>query len=435
MSHDQLWTKISQDLHWFNPWSRLKNVSFQRPVKIAWYEQGKLNACYNALDRHLTDKKDQVALIWEADDLKTPSIKWTYGDLAREVNQMSAALKRLGVQKGDRVTIYLPMVLEAVVAMLSCARLGAIHSVVFGGFSPDSLSDRINDCESKFVITADEGRRGGKKIPLKHNVDEALKKVTNPVKVLVVKVTGSPVNWDSSRDFWWHEEKTKATEPVPCEEMDAEDPLFILYTSGSTGKPKGVLHTTGGYLAYALHTFKTVFQYKPKEVYWCTADVGWITGHSYMVYGPLAAGATVLIFEGVPNYPTTTRFWDVIDKHQVNIFYTAPTALRALMREGEDQIKPFSLTSLRLLGSVGEPINPEAWNWYHRNVGRGRCEIVDTWWQTETGGVLISPQPGKNMQKPGSATQPLPGIEPVVLSPEGKILEGACEGILVLCRW
>jgi acetyl-CoA synthetase len=432
MNSEQLWTEISKDLHWFKPWKRLKNVSYQRPVKIAWYEGGTLNACHNALDRHLADKKDQVALIWEADDVHTPSIQWTYGDLAREVNQMAATLQRLGVKKGDRVTIYLPMVLEAVVAMLSCARLGAIHSVVFGGFSPDSLSDRINDGDSRFVITADEGRRGGKKIPLKHNVDEALKKVTNPVKVLVVKVTGSPVDWDSSRDFWWHEEKTKATEPVPCEEMDAQDPLFILYTSGSTGKPKGVLHTTGGYLAYALHTFKTVFQYRPKEIYWCTADVGWITGHSYMVYGPLAAGATVLIFEGVPNYPKTTRFWEIIDKHQVNIFYTAPTALRALMREGEDQIKPFSLASLRLLGSVGEPINPEAWNWYHRNVGRGRCEIVDTWWQTETGGILISPQPGKKMQKPGSATKALPGIEPVVLSPEGKILEGACVGILVL---
>jgi acetyl-CoA synthetase len=430
--NESYWAREAERIHWFEKWKQIKSVSYKKPVKIEWFKGGQTNVAYNCLDRHLEKHANRTALIWEPDSMNKDSRKITYRELYEETCRMANVLKAKGVKKGDRVTIYMPMVPEAVMAMLACARIGAVHSVVFGGFSPDSIADRIRDCDSNFVITADEGHRGGKQIPLKRNMDEALGKTSTVKNVLVVKVTGGEVPMQGGRDLWWHEEKTKVSAECPCEKMDAEDPLFILYTSGSTGKPKGVLHTTAGYLVYASWTFEKVFDYKMDDIYWCTADVGWVTGHSYIVYGPLSNAATSVVFEGVPNYPTCSRFWEVIDKHKVTIFYTAPTAIRALMREGEDWVKKTSRKSLRLLGSVGEPINPEAWMWYHEVVGDGRCPIVDTWWQTETGGILISPLPGATDLKPGSATKPLPGVKPLMLTPEGKIVEGPGEGILVL---
>jgi acetyl-CoA synthetase len=431
---EAFWAKRAERLHWDKKWEQVKNVSFHSPVKIEWFRGGRLNASTNCIDRHLPHHADRTALIFEPDSPQEPSQHISFQVLSNEVNRMANALKLLGVQKGDRVTIYMPMIPEAVYAMLSCARIGAIHSVVFGGFSPDAIVDRIKDCQSHFVITADEGFRGGKHIHLKNNMDEALAKCPEVKKVLLIRHTGAVVPVQTGRDFWWHEVREQVASYCPPESMDAEDPLFILYTSGSTAKPKGVLHTTGGYLVYASYTHEMVFDYKSNDVYWCTADVGWVTGHSYIVYGPLANGATTLIFEGVPSYPTASRFWEVIDKHQVTIFYTAPTALRALMREGDAPVQKTSRRSLRLLGSVGEPINPEAWLWYHRVVGENRCPIVDTWWQTETGGVLISPLPGATPLKPGSATLPFFGVRPAVLSPEGQPFPSntACEGVLCL---
>lgn len=429
---EKFWEKQAERLHWFEKWNRVKNTSFESPVSIKWFEGGKLNVSYNCIDRHLEKNAQRIAFIWESDEPNVPSRKITYQELHDEVCRLSHVLKNQGVKKGDRVTIYLPMIPEATYAMLACSRIGAVHSVVFGGFSPNSIVDRVKDCESSFLITADLGRRGGKTIPLKKNVDEALTKTDLVKKVLVFKTSNDRIPWDSSRDLWWHEEKVKVPATFEPERMDAEDPLFILYTSGSTGKPKGVLHTTAGYLLYASYTHELVFDYRPQDIYWCTADVGWVTGHSYIVYGPLANCATSLIFEGVPNYPTTSRFWEVIDKHQVSIFYTAPTALRALMREGEGPVKKTSRKSLRILGSVGEPINPEAWLWYYKVIGEEKCPIVDTWWQTETGGILISPLPGAIDQKPGSATKPFFGVRPELLSPEGKVQKGAAEGLLVL---
>ncbi len=437
------WLKIAERLTWFKKPTIAGNFSFEKPVSIKWFEDGELNVSYNCIDRHLPHKANETALIWEPDHQDEPAKKISYLNLYHSVNRFANILKKNGVRKGDRVTIYMPMIPEAVFAMLACTRIGAIHSVIFGGFSPDSIANRIEDCASDFIITADEGLRAGKKIELKKNVDEALallseRSADTVRKVLIVKRTGQPVNWHSGRDIWYHEELISVGDTCEPEKMNAEDPMFILYTSGSTGKPKGVLHTTGGYLVYASFTHEIVFGYKPNEIYWCTADVGWITGHSYIVYGPLANAATTLIFEGVPNYPNVSRFWQVIDKHQVNIFYTAPTAIRSLMREGEAAVKKHSRSSLRLLGSVGEPINPEAWNWYHRVVGDSRCPIVDTWWQTETGGVLISALSAGEQNtepkvlKPGSATKPLPGIKPEVLTAEGQSLKGACEGVLVL---
>ena len=402
-------------------------------MHIRWFYDGTLNACYNCVDRHLAAKGDDVAIIWEGDD-PSRDLTITYRELHERVCRFANALKALGATKGDRVTIYMPMIPEAAVAMLACARIGAIHSVVFGGFSPDALAGRIHDCESSIVVTADEGRRGGKTIPLKANVDAAAANplVTSLERVLVVRNTGGDIAWTEGRDAWLHELEATVDADCPCEEMGAEDPLFILYTSGSTGKPKGVLHTTGGYLVYAAMTHEYVFDYHPGDVYWCTADVGWVTGHSYIVYGPLANGAITLMFEGVPNYPSSSRFWEVCDKHGVNICYTAPTAIRALMREGDEPVKRTSRRSLRLLGSVGEPINPEAWEWYYQVVGDSRCPIVDTWWQTETGGIMISPLPGATALKPGSATRPLFGIQPALLDNDGKTLEGVAEGNLVI---
>jgi acetyl-CoA synthetase len=427
------WSRMGQRIDWVQPYTKVRDVSFDASdFRIRWFYDGKLNVAWNCLDRHLAQRGDKVALIHEGDD-PDESAKVTYRELYHRVCKLANALKSLGVGKGDRVTIYLPMIPEAAVAMLACARIGAIHSVVFGGFSPDSLAGRIADCASTIVITADEGMRGGKKVPLKANVDQALSSPgTGTVKhVLVVKRTGASVPM-YQRDRWYSELVDAQPDECPCEPMDAEDPLFILYTSGSTGKPKGVLHTTGGYLVYAALTHEAVFDLREDDVYWCTADVGWVTGHSYVVYGPLANGATSLVFEGVPNFPDPGRFWQVCDKHAVTIFYTAPTALRALMREGEGPVKKHSRATLRLLGTVGEPINPEAWEWYHRVVGDGRCPIVDTWWQTETGGILISPLPGAIAQKPGSATRPFFGVKPAIVDNDGQVLEGACEGNLVL---
>lgn len=431
---DAFWAEEAMRIDWIKPWTQVQKVSFHKPVSIEWFLGGELNVSVNCLDRHLSQNGDKVALICEPDEATEPAKKLTYKDLHKLVCQMANVMKKHGVKKGDRVTIYMPMIAEACVAMLACSRIGAVHSVVFGGFSPESLHSRIEDCDSHFVITADEGRRGGKRVPLKKNVDAALLKPNAVKKVLVVKVTGTPVDMKAGQDFWWHDEQPTVSTDCDPETMNAEDPLFILYTSGSTGKPKGVLHTTGGYLVYVASTFRKVFDYKQSDVYWCTADVGWVTGHSYIVYGPLANAATSVVFEGVPNYPDVSRFWQVIDKHQVSIFYTAPTALRALMREGEAPVEKYSRKSLRLLGSVGEPINPEAWLWYHRVVGHHHCPIVDTWWQTETGGILISALPGANDLKPGSATQPLPGVEPKLLTPEGTEIHGAGEGVLVLAK-
>jgi acetyl-CoA synthetase len=428
---DGFWAEHGKRIDWIMPFTKVKNTDFNAPVSIKWFEDGTLNVSANCLDRHLDKRGDQVAIIWEGDD-PGQSKKITYRQLHAEVCRFANVLKDLGARKGDRITIYMPMIPEAAVAMLACARIGAVHSVVFGGFSPDSLSGRINDCNSRLVITADEGRRGGKIVPLKKNVDEALANAPGVEKVLVVKNTGNAVPMKGARDIWWHEAAAGVDEFCEPEEMGAEDPLFILYTSGSTGKPKGVLHTSGGYLVWAAITHQYVFDYHDGDIYWCTADVGWVTGHSYIVYGPLANGATTLMFEGVPNYPDASRFWQVIDKHQVNIFYTAPTAIRALMGAGDDFVKKASRRSLRLLGSVGEPINPEAWEWYHRVVGDGRCPIVDTWWQTETGGILISPLPGATALKPGSATRPFFGVKPELVDANGKVVQGAASGNLIL---
>ncbi len=425
------WGEQGRRLDWIKPYAHVKDVDYTGDVRIRWYYDGTLNVAANCIDRHLPKRAKQTAIIWEGDD-PSESKHITYAELAEEVGRMSNVLKAKGVKKGDRVTIYMPMIPEAAYAMLACARIGAIHSIVFGGFSPDSLAGRIVDCDSRVIVTADEGLRGGKKVPLKANVDAALKQCPDVTACIVVKRTGGGIEMKAGRDCWYHEEAAKVSADCKPEEMNAEDPLFILYTSGSTGKPKGVLHTTGGYLVYAAFTHQYVFDYHEGDVYWCTADVGWVTGHSYIVYGPLANGATTLMFEGVPNYPDASRFWEVCDKHKVNTFYTAPTAIRALMREGEAPVQKCRLTSLRLLGSVGEPINPEAWLWYHRVVGRHHCPIVDTWWQTETGGILISPLPGATRLKPGSATQPLPGIIPEIVDANGNVLEGPCEGNLCI---
>ena len=430
---ETFWAKQAERIEWMTQPTQVLDGDFTGDVRVRWFEDGVLNASVSCLDRHLAERGDQVAIIWEGDDPGS-STSVTYRALHEMVCRAANALRGLGVKRGDRVTIYLPMVVEAAVAMLACARVGAIHAVVFGGFSPDSLANRIQDCDSTVLITADEGRRGGRKVALKTNADEALKTCPTIEHVLVVRVTGSDVPMQEGRDHRW-EALLEAAEPT-CEpeRMAAEDPLFILYTSGSTGKPKGVQHSTGGYMVWASFTQQYVFDYQPGEVFWCTADVGWVTGHTYIVYGPLANGATTVMFEGVPNYPDSSRFWQVVDKHRVNIFYTAPTAIRSLMREGEAPVKATSRSSLRILGSVGEPINPEAWGWYHSVVGDGRCPIVDTWWQTETGGILISPTPGAVALKPGSATLPLPGIEPVLVDGEGKQLEGATEGNLCIAR-
>ncbi len=432
--NEAYWAEQAARIDWIKPFSKVKDVSFAKDdLHIRWFEDGTLNVCYNCVDRHLESKADDVAIIWEGDD-PDRDLSITYRELHERVCKFANSLKALGARRGDRITIYMPMIPEAAVAMLACARIGAVHSVVFGGFSPEALAGRIRDCESNIVITADEGRRGGKKIPLKANVDAAAEHadVTTLEKILVVKNTGADIHWVAGRDAWLHELEASVDADCPCEEMGAEDPLFILYTSGSTGKPKGVLHTTGGYLVYAALTHEIVFDYHPGDVYWCTADVGWVTGHSYIVYGPLANGAITLMFEGVPNYPTSSRFWEVCDKHNVNICYTAPTVIRALMREGNEPVERTSRKSLRLLGSVGEPINPEAWEWYYHVVGDGRCPIVDTWWQTETGGILISPLPGATALKPGSATMPLFGIQPAILDNDGELLEGVAAGNLVI---
>ncbi len=426
------WKDMATRLTWIKKPTKIKDVSYDaRDLHIKWYEDGVLNACYNCVDRHLPVRAEQTALIWEGDDPQNDQ-HITYAELKGAVCRLSNALKNRGVKKGDRVTIYMPMVPEAVYAMLACARIGAVHSVVFGGFSPDSLRDRVRDCDSEIIITADEGLRGGRKVPLKKNVDEALKSCPGVKTVLVLEHTGGTIDWAEGRDVWWHELVDEQDDDCPCEPMSAEDPLFILYTSGSTGKPKGVLHTTGGYMVYTALTHEWVFDYKAGEVFWCTADVGWVTGHSYIVYGPLANGATTLVFEGVPSYPDFGRFWQVIDKHKVNIFYTAPTAIRALLREGDAHVKKASRKSLRILGSVGEPINHEAWLWYYNVVGEGHCPVVDTWWQTETGGHMITPLPGAIATKPGSATKPFFGIQPVIVDSAGKALEGACEGALCI---
>ena len=428
------WAKLAKNIDWIVPFSSdsIRKVNFSKNnVEIKWFYDGKLNVSHNCIDRHLKEKGDKTAIIWEGDNPKEHK-HISYKELHEEVSLMANVLKSQGIKKGNRVTIYMPMIPEAAYAMLACARIGAIHSVVFGGFSPDSLADRIIDCDSNHVITADEGIRGGKFIPLKSNVDKALERCPKVKNVLVVRRTGNHINMSSGRDVWWHEEKLLASEECLPELMEAEDPLFILYTSGSTGKPKGVLHTSGGYLVYASITHKYIFDYKDKDIYWCTADVGWVTGHSYIVYGPLANGATTLMFEGVPNYPDSSRFWQVVDKHQVNIFYTAPTAIRALMKEGDAPVNRTSRSSLKLLGTVGEPINPEAWNWYYKIIGKENCPIVDTWWQTETGGILISPLPGSIDLKPGSATKPFFGIKPALVDNDGNKIEGEGEGNLVL---
>jgi acetyl-CoA synthetase len=428
---DGFWREQAKRVDWVKPFTVVQNTNFDLPVSIKWFEDGMLNVAANCLDRHLETRGDKIAIIWEGDDPRD-SRTVTYRELHAQVCKLSNVLKSKGVKKGDRVTIYLPMIVEAAVALLACARIGAVHSVVFGGFSPEALRDRIQDSKSRIVITADEGLRGGKKIPLKANVDAALGQCPFVDNAIVVRHTGGDVDWHERRDHWYQELMDKAAADCPAEPMGAEDPLFILYTSGSTGKPKGVLHTTGGYLVWAAMTHQYVFDYHEDDIYWCTADIGWVTGHSYVVYGPLANGATTLMFEGVPNYPDSSRFWQVVDKHKVNIFYTAPTALRALMREGDGPVKSTSRETLRVLGSVGEPINPEAWLWYHNVVGDGRIPIVDTWWQTETGGIMITPLPGAIATKPGSATLPFFGVKPAIVDGEGKILDGVAEGNLCI---
>ncbi|MGH7096801.1 MAG: acetate--CoA ligase [Stellaceae bacterium] len=430
---DRFWGEAGKRLDWIKPYSQVRRGGFDGEVRITWYEDGTLNASVNCLDRHLARLGDKTAIIWEGDD-PAEDRRITYRELHAEVCRFANVLRARGVKKGDRVTIYLPMIPEIAVAMLACARIGAIHSVVFGGFSPDSLLGRIRDCRSTILITADEGLRGGRRVPLKRNADTALRQCPEVTDVIVVRRTGGPIDWVAGRDLWYHEAMAAAAPDCPPVEMAAEDPLFILYTSGSTGQPKGVLHTTGGYLVFTSMTHEYVFDYHPGEIYWCTADVGWVTGHSYIVYGPLANGATTVMFEGVPNYPDPSRFWQVVDKHKVSIFYTAPTAIRALMREGEEWVRRADRKSLRILGSVGEPINPEAWLWYYDNVGEGRCPVVDTWWQTETGGIMIAPLPGATPLKPGSATRPFFGIEPVIVDGEGNRIDGAGEGNLCMAR-
>lgn len=438
-NNDHFWKEIANRVEWMEPFKKTSEWSFSGDVSIQWYLGGKLNVSYNCIDRHLEtkskdgkSKKDQTAIIWEPDSPAEKERRISYQELHDEVAKLSNALKELGVKKGDRVTIYMPMVPEAAFAMLACTRIGAIHSVIFGGFSPESISGRINDCDSEVVITADEGLRAGKIVPLKNNMDEALKKCPVVKKVVVLKRTGGKISWDDQKNIWYHDLVSKQKPKCEPEKMDSEDPMFLLYTSGSTGKPKGVLHTTAGYLIYAAFTHQMVFDYQAGDIYWCTADVGWVTGHSYIVYGPLCNGATTVMFEGVPNYPDFSRHWQIIDKYNVNTYYTAPTAIRAMMAQGDSFVKKASRKSLRLLGSVGEPINPEAWLWYFKTVGEEKCPIVDTWWQTETGGILISPLPGATDLKPGSATKPLFGVEPLLVDNEGKELKGAGEGILCL---
>ena len=432
--NEGFWKKEGKRIDWIKPYKKIKDVKYSKTdVKIKWYYDGTLNASANCIDRHLGNKRNKTAIIWVGDNPKD-SKQISYAELHKNVCKAANGLKDIGVKKGDRVTIYLTMIPELAYVMLACARIGAIHSIIFGGFSPDSIAGRINDCQSDYIITADEGVRGGKIIPLKKITDEALANCPNVKKCVVVKRTGNEVNWVEGRDVSYDEITRKSPSNCEPEEMNAEDPLFILYTSGSTGKPKGVLHTTGGYMVYASMTHQYIFDYKNNDVYWCSADIGWVTGHSYIIYGPLSNGATTIMFEGVPNYPDNSRWWQIIDKYKVNIFYTAPTALRALMKEGEEPVKKTSRKSLKLLGTVGEPINPEAWLWYYKVIGDSRCPIVDTWWQTETGGILISPQPGAIDLKPGSATKPFYGIKPVIVDEKGKILKGACKGRLCIAQ-
>ena len=432
--NESFWKKEGKRINWIKPYTKIKDVKYSKSeVRIKWFHDGTLNASINCIDRHLAKNKNKTAIIWVGDDPKV-SKEITYKDLHKNVCKAANGLKELGIKKGDRVTIYLTMIPELAYVMLACARIGAIHSIIFGGFSPDSIAGRVNDCQSDYIITADEGVRGGKIIPLKKITDEALKSCPNIKKCVVVKRTGNEINWVDGRDIWYDDITKSASNNCEPEEMDAEDPLFILYTSGSTGKPKGVLHTTGGYMVYTSMTHQYIFDYKKNDIYWCSADIGWVTGHSYIIYGPLSNGATTIMFEGVPNYPDNSRWWQIIDKHKVNIFYTAPTALRALMREGEGPVKKTSRKSLKLLGTVGEPINPEAWLWYYKVIGDSRCPIVDTWWQTETGGILISPQPGAIDLKPGSATKPFYGIKPVIVDEKGKTLKGACRGRLCIAQ-
>jgi len=432
--NDSFWKKEGKRINWIKPYTKIKDVKYSNSdVRIKWFYDGTLNASYNCIDRHLKKNRDKTAIIWVGDDPKVQK-KISYKELHKEVSKVANGLKEIGVQKGDRVTIYLTMIPELAYTMLACARIGAIHSIIFGGFSPDSISGRINDCKSDYVITADEGLRGGKTIHLKSIMDEALVDCPKVKKCVVVKRTGNRINWDASRDIWYHEIIKNVSTKCDLEEMNAEDPLFILYTSGSTGKPKGVLHTTGGYMVYASMTHQYIFNYKPKDIYWCTADIGWVTGHSYIIYGPLSNGATTIMFEGIPTYPDNSRWWQIVDKYKVNIFYTAPTAIRALMREGDKPVKKTSRKTLKLLGTVGEPINPEAWQWYYKTVGDSRCPIVDTWWQTETGGILISPQTGAINLKPGSATKPFYGIKPVIVDKTGKVLKGEAQGRLCIAQ-
>ena len=433
-NNNSFWKKEGKRITWIKPYKKIKDVKYSKDeVRIKWFEDGTLNASANCIDRHLKDKKDKTAIIWVGDDPKDTQ-KISYKQLHQKVSKAANGLKKLGIQKGDRVTIYLTMIPELAILMLACARIGAVHSIIFGGFSAESISGRVNDCKSEYIITADEGVRGGKTIPLKATTDEALSNCPDVKKCIVVKRTGNYVYWDQGRDVWYHDLIKDVPNHCEPEEMSAEDPLFILYTSGSTGKPKGVLHTTGGYMVYASMTHQYIFNYKPNDIYWCTADIGWVTGHSYIIYGPLANGATTIMFEGVPNYPDSSRWWQIVDKYKVNTFYTAPTAIRALMREGDGPVNKTSRKSLKLLGTVGEPINPEAWMWYYKTVGNSKCPIVDTWWQTETGGILIAPQTGAIPLKPGSATKPFYGIKPVLVNKDGKEIKGEGEGRLCIAQ-